>query len=81
MTILDERVSVLRSRIADANHLLEAAETEMSQAVDQLAPVLVGDKRMTSEALDRSFRKLRDARALIADLEKMLTAALAEPRA
>jgi hypothetical protein len=34
MTILDERVSVLRSRIADANHLLEAAETEMSQAVE-----------------------------------------------
>jgi hypothetical protein len=81
MTILDERVSVLRSRITDANRLLEAAETEMSQAVEQLAPVLVGDKRMTSEALDRSFRKVRDARTLIADLEKMLTAALSEPRA
>jgi hypothetical protein len=81
MSILDERVSALRSRIADANRLLETAETEMSEAVQQLAPVLVGDKRMTSAALDRSFRKLRDARSLIADLEKMLASALAEPRA
>lgn len=81
MTSLPERVSLLRSRIGDANRVLAAAETEMEAAVAQLAPVLVGDKRMTSEALDRAFRKLKDARGLIAELEKMLATALAEPRA
>ena len=79
--MLDDRVKVLRSRIASANQLLETAELEMSHAVEQLAPVLVGDKRMASEALDRSFTKLRDARTLIADLEKLLASALAEPGA
>jgi hypothetical protein len=80
-TTLDERVVLLRSRIAEANSGLAAAEQEMQQAIEQLAPVLVGDKRMTSEALDRAFLKLKGARHLITDLEKMLAAALATPRA
>jgi hypothetical protein len=81
MSTTDDRVNLLRTRIADANSGLAAAEQEMEQAIAQLAPVLVGDKRMTSEALDRAFLKLKDARHLIADLEKMLAAALLTPRA
>ena len=63
---------LLRSRLTDANQMLAAAETEMENAVGQLAPVLVGDKRMTSEALDRAFHKVKNARVLIADLEQLL---------
>ncbi len=76
-----EHSAQLRLRIADANRLLAAAESEMEQAVAQLAPVLHGDKRMTSVALDRAFHKVKDARGLIAELERMLTSQTAGPRA
>jgi hypothetical protein len=81
MTTVEERVALLRSRIADANRVLKETEVEMGEAVSQLAPALKGDKRMSSESLDRAFRKLKDARALIVDLEALLANALSPPRA
>jgi hypothetical protein len=80
MNTLDERIILLRSRIAGANDSVASAEHEMEQAISQLAPVVSGDKRMGSEALGRAFLKLKEARHLIADLETMLAAALAIPR-
>jgi hypothetical protein len=80
MNNLDERVGLLRSRIAGANVAVVTAEQEMEQAISLLPPVLAGDKRMGSEALGRAFLKLKDARHLIVNLETMLAAALALPR-
>jgi hypothetical protein len=80
MSDLEERVSLLRSRILGANEALSIAENEMESAVAELKPVLVGDKRLASEGLDRAFRKLKDARGLIAELERMLATALSNPR-
>jgi hypothetical protein len=81
MTTLDARVPLLRSRIADANRMLKDTELEMGDAVSQLAPAPTGDKRMSSVQLDQAFRRLKGARALVADLEAMLATALATPRA
>ena len=80
MSSFEERVALLRSRINDANRMLTEAEAEMEVAIGQLEPVLLGDKRMSSQALDQSFRKLKTARQLVADLEGMLAAAMALPQ-
>jgi len=81
MSQLEDRVLLLRSRIAGANQALGEAEAQMEAAVAQLAPVLVGDKRVASQGLDRAFHNLKAAHALINDLEDMLAAALATPKA
>ena len=65
---------VLRSRIADATRLLREAEQDMERVVGQLSPVMIGDKRMSTDALDQSFRKLKAAHKLVADLEALLAA-------
>ncbi len=80
MNSLDERIRLLRSRIAGAHVAAVAAEHEMEQTISQLAPADAGDKRMGNEALTRAFLKLKDARHLIADLETKLAMALAIPR-
>jgi hypothetical protein len=81
MTMLGECVPLLRSRIADASQMLKDSEVEMGEAVSQLAPAPNGDKRMSSVEVDRAFRRVKGARALLTDLEAMLATALAAPRA
>jgi hypothetical protein len=63
----------LREKIAGANRLLKLAEDELDRAVQQLSPVLIGDKRMSSQALDTAFDKLRAARRTVSDLDDLLS--------
>lgn len=72
MSTKDERLALLRVRIADANLLLQQAEEDVEQAVSELSPVLAGDKRMSTEALDRAFQRVRGARKSLTDLEGLL---------
>ncbi len=73
MTINDERLQLLRSKIAEANQLLTVAETELEAQVKLLAPVLAGDKQVTTEGLERSFERLIAARRVLISLETLLT--------
>jgi hypothetical protein len=63
----------LREKIAGANRLLKLAEDELDRAVQQLSPVLIGDKRMSSQALDTAFDKLRAARRTVSELDELLS--------
>lgn len=81
MRVLDGQVALLRSKISEANVSLEAAVVAMDRAVSDLAPVPLGDKRMTTAAVDRSFCRLKQAQHLLRDLERMLAAVMAGPSA
>jgi hypothetical protein len=70
----NDRGASLQARIDEANRVVRAAEAELEEAVAQLAPVQLGDKRVSSEALDRSFEKLKAARVLVAQLGRILAA-------
>ncbi len=70
----NDRGPLLQARIDEANRVVRAAEAELEEAVAQLAPVQLGDKRVSSEALDRSFEKLKAARVLVAQLGRILAA-------
>jgi hypothetical protein len=77
----DDRVAMLRDKLVGANLTVEAAAVELDRAVAELRPVGLGDKRMTSEAVGRSFDRLKNAHTIVQDLERLLAAALAEPPA
>lgn len=77
----DDRVAMLRAKLVGANLTVEAAAVELDRAVAELRPVGLGDKRMTSEAVGRSFDRLKNAHTIVQDLERLLAAALAEPPA
>lgn len=80
-TASDDRVAMLRAKLVGANLTVEAAAVELDRAVAELRPVGLGDKRMTSEAVGRSFGRLKNAHLIVQDLERLLAAALAEPPA
>lgn len=71
-----ERAGLLRSKIKDATGLLRIAEQELERAVKELSPVLIGDKRMSTEALEGAFAKLKTARKSLSDLEELLASEL-----
>jgi hypothetical protein len=73
----ETRGGLIRSKIEAATVVLRVAETELERAVKELSPVLIGDKRMSTEALEGAFAKLRDARKILADLNVLLASELA----
>ena len=79
MTTLATRISLLRSRIAGANVVVASAEREMLLAVSLLTPALVGEKRMGNDALACALARLKIARQMRIDLERLLSTALATP--
>jgi hypothetical protein len=80
MSARDERTGLLRSKIEDATALLKVAESELERAVTDLRPVLIGDKRMSTVALEGAFAKLRTARQVLSDLNGLLATELAADR-
>jgi hypothetical protein len=76
-----ERTALLRSKIEEAKRLLRLAEDDLQEGVTKLAPVLIGDKRTTTVALERSFARLKAARKVVLDLEMLLASLLTSPPA
>jgi hypothetical protein len=64
----------LREQIDEARRLVHDAETDLDDAVARLRPALIGDKRLSNAAMDRSFEKLRAARDRLSELNKRLAA-------
>lgn len=74
-----EALELLRSRIDEANRLVLAAQGELDEALKHLTPVQIGDKGMTTEALEKAFEKLKVARELVSKLAQQLISTQREP--
>jgi len=73
----DERRVLLRSKIAEAERLVKLAGEGVELALAELEPLIVGDKQLGTEALARSFDRLRGARQVVLDLQRLLASELA----
>ena len=75
MVALDAKAKYLASlelKISDAIHGVRFAEEELEVAVNRLAPVCIGDKRLITKGLECSFEKLRTARQYVVELRQLL---------
>lgn len=71
----DEKVGGgLLAQVDEAKRLLTLAETELNEAVAQLAPADKGDKRFSSPMVDVALDKLITARNRLAEARKLLDA-------
>jgi hypothetical protein len=72
-----ERRSLLQSKILEAERLLKLSAGGVELALAELEPLVVGDKKLGTPALEEAFEKMRAARQVVLDLQRLLASELA----